>query len=110
MLVEMRTIYKSCNEIEVHELQEMLATERINHISSIIKLQYGIECDWVMNPSMDEYTIYLDDEDEGIYFKHTYSSLDLINCEVYGQAYCLKRDFCMCIALDAIKEYEEKNI
>lgn len=106
----MRTIYKYSDEIKVNELQEMLATERIAHISSIITLQYGIECDWVFNLNENEYTIYLDDEDEETYYKHTYPSLDLINCEVHGQAYMLRRNFCMCVALEAIKEYEMENI
>ncbi len=106
----MRTINKSDNAIDMMELQEMLATEKLDHISSIIKFQFGIECEWAINPNEDEYTIYLEDEGEEIYFHHTYSMMDLINCDATGQAYFLRRWFNICSALEAIREHELRTL
>lgn len=96
--------------LNVNELQEMLAMERLDHICSIIKFQFGVECDWEINGDMEGFTIYLEDEIEDVYFHHKYSMEDLIDCDVTEQAYFLRRWLNTCISLQCIQDYENERV
>ncbi|KGR89860.1 MULTISPECIES: hypothetical protein [Bacillales] len=105
----MGTIDINNEELNINELQEILAVEKLDHICSIIKFKFGIECDWEIDGELEEFTIYLEDEVEDVCFNHTYSLEDLIDCDVTEQAYFLRRWLNTCISLKCIQDYEKER-
>lgn len=96
---------KKNNEINDMKLKKDLACEKLSHISDLLKYKFSLNTTNIILKR--EYSIYI--EDEGICFEQKYSIDEIIACNVDIEARKLRRGFCMCVALDEIKEYEERK-
>jgi hypothetical protein len=93
------------NDKKQIKLKEEVAFEKISHISDLLEYKFALNATYEINKK--EYSIYI--EDEEIFFVNNYKFDELISCDVDEEAHKLRRGFCMCIALDEIKEYEEQR-
>ncbi|NNU78154.1 hypothetical protein [Clostridium estertheticum] len=94
------------NKEREEKLNEKLACEKLNHISDILEYKFGIQNTPGINKK--EYDIFIEDVDEEIYFQHTYSMEEMVECHVELQAFRLRKDFSICIALETFKTFEEE--
>ncbi|HEY8890186.1 MAG TPA: hypothetical protein VIM70_08000 [Clostridium sp.] len=93
------------NKEREEKLKEKLACEKLSHISDILEYKFGIQNTPVTNKN--EYNIFIEDEDERICFQHTYTMEEILQSHVDSEAYRLRKDFSICIALETFKSLEE---
>lgn len=92
------------SEEKVRKLEGNLACEKLSHISAILRYKFGIQNTAGINKK--EYDIFIEDVDEEIYFQHTYSMEEILECHVDSEVYRLRKDFCIYIALETFNALE----
>jgi len=92
------------NIIELKEIMKDLACEKLSHISDILKHKFGINN--IQGRNRKEYYIFIEDTEEGICFKHTYTTEEIVSINIETEVYILRKEFSVCNAVEKSKEFD----
>jgi hypothetical protein len=100
----MKTKNNEINNRRLEKLETRLAEEKLNHISSILEYEFGLNSIIEIDSKAKKYSIYIENECEEICFGHTYKADEIISCNVYEQVCILMMALSLCTAPEIMQE------